>query len=262
MRRQSLHARPRPATWRRAGAGLVVAGIAGAVGIAPPALAVDRVALFTEWGSDANAPPGRATGYVDPILFAARGPVYTLIDVGTFARGLEVGGTWRDARRATYTSFVRRRQGGAVDDTAFELGTAQPLKRVVGTAAVRLQWPDHPEGANVLLVPSVGAELYTSDFSFAACRAIIDPRPDAGAAFMLSNRIATRDAFFEVMLLPRTDGVLNWSLRGRWRWFHAGYTHDQDFDFSRIDRSVWTFGLQVDLEHDDLGSRDAAAQGP
>ena len=215
---------------------------------------MDRVALFTEWGTDSNAPPGRDAQYVDPILFAARGPLYALLDVGTFARGLEVGGTLRDRRGASYSSFVRRRQGGAVDDTAFEVSTAQPLRRLVGTAAVRLQWPDHPEGANVLPIPSVGAELYTSDFSFAACRAIVDPRPDAGVAFMLSNRFASRDAFFEVMLVPRTDGVLNWSLRGRWRWFHAGFTRDHDFDFSRIDRSVWTFGLQLDLAHDDLGS--------
>lgn len=219
-----------------------------------PADAVDRVALFTEWGSDTNAPPGRAHGYVDPILFAARGGLYALLDVGTFARGLEAGGTWRDRRGASYTGFLRRRQGGAVDDTAVELATAQPRGRLVGTAAVRLQWPDHPEGANLLLIPSVGAEVYTSDFSFAACRAILDPRPAGGVAFMISNRMATRDAFFEFVLVPRTDGVLNWNVRGRWRWFHAGYTRDRDFDFSRIDRSVWTFGLQFDLQHADPDS--------
>lgn len=227
--------------------------IAAGVACGDPALAVDRVALFTEWGIDRNTPPGRAAGYVDPILFTARGPLYAVLDVGTFARGLEVGGTWRDGRGASYTSFVRRRQGGAVDDTALELATAQPLRRIVGTAAVRLQWPDRPEGANILPIPSVGAELYTSDYSFAACRAILDPRPEAGVAFMLSNRFATRATFFEITLVPRTDGVLNWNLRGRWRWFHAGYTRDHDFDYSRFDRSVWTFGLQLDLDRD-LGS--------
>jgi len=244
--------------WGALGAALrgVIAALGISLGTAPVchAQAVDRVALFTEWVSDADSPPGRRADYVDPIVFAARGPMYTVLDVGTFARGLEVGGTWRDRRRASYTPFVRRRQGGAVDDTAFEFATAQPLRRVVGTAALRLQWPDHPEDANVLFIPSVGAEMYTSDYSFAAFRAILDPRPGAGVAFMLSHRFARRDAFFETMLLPRTDGVLNWSVRGRWRWFHAGYTRDQDFDYSRIDRSVWVFGLQLDLHQDDLGS--------
>src|SRR5512139_740230 len=56
---------------------VLVAGVAWA----HPARAVDRVALFTEWGTDANAPPGRAAAYVDPILFAARGPLYSVLDV-------------------------------------------------------------------------------------------------------------------------------------------------------------------------------------
>jgi len=115
-----------------------------------------------------------------------------------------------------------------------------------------LQWPDRPDDDNLLFVPSIGGELYTSGYSFAALRLIADPRPDAGLAFVLSNRLATRNAFVEAMLVPRTDGVLNWSLRGRWRWFHLGYTSEADFDYSRIDRAVWTFGLQYDLDHDAL----------
>jgi len=215
---------------------------------------VDRVALFTEWVSDHDSPPGRPSGYVDPVLFTVRGPVYAFLNLGSFARGLEVGAMRRDARGSSYTGFLRRRQGGAIDDTALEVATAQKLRRIVGTASLRLQWPDHPEGANLLLVPSFGGELYTTSYSFAAFRAILDPRPGTGMAFMLSNRLASRTAFIEAMLVPRTDGVLNWRVRGRWRWFHAGYSYEQDFDYSRIDRRVWTFGLQVDLEHDDLGS--------
>jgi hypothetical protein len=216
--------------------------------------AVDRVALFTEWVSDRDSPPGRPAGYVDPVLFTARGSVHAFLNVGSFARGLQVGAHRRDRRGSSYTGFMRRRQGGAIDDTAVEVATAQKLRRFVGTAALRLQWPDHPEGANVLLVPSLGAELYTGSYSFAAFRAILDPRPEAGMTFMLSNRFSTRTAFVEALLVPRTDGVLNWSVRCRWRWFHAGYSYEQDFDYSRIDRAVWTFGLQLDLEHDDLGS--------
>ncbi len=216
------------------------------------AQAEDGVALFTEWVSDRQSPTGRPGTYVDPILFTARGPVYAALNLGTFARGLEVGGTRRDRRGSSYTSFVRRRQGGAIDDTAWEVGTAQKLDRFVATAALRLQWPDRPDDDNLLLVPSAGVELYTSGYSFAAFRVIADPRPGTGVAFVLSNRLATRSAFLEAMLVPRTDGVLNWSLRGRWRWFHLGYTHEDDFDFSRLDRAVWVFGLQYDLDHDPL----------
>ena len=222
--------------------------------LVPVVQAVDRVALFTEWVSDRDSPPGRPATYVDPVLFAARGEVHAFLNVGTFARGVEIGATRRDGRGSSYAGFVRRRQGGAIDDTALEVATAQKLRRVVGTASVRMQWPDHPEGDNVLLIPSLGADLYTSSYSFASFRAILDPRPYAGVAFMLSNRISTRTAFIEALLVPRTDGVLNWSVRGRWRWLHVGYSYEEDFDYSRIDRAVWTFGLQFDLEQDDLGS--------
>jgi hypothetical protein len=48
--------------------------------------------------------------------------------------------------------------------------------------------------------------------------------------------------------VPRTDGTLNYAVRGRWRWVHLGYARDHDFDYSRISRDVWMLGLQYDLD--------------
>ncbi|UCE01688.1 MAG: hypothetical protein JSW67_10425 [Candidatus Latescibacterota bacterium] len=214
---------------------------------AAPACALDRVLILQEFITDRNSPPGRPDGYMDTTFFAARGPVHAALNLGTFARGLEAGWTGRDRRGGSYVGLLRRRQGGFIDDTALEARTSQAFGRWVAKGSVRLQWPDRPDGDNLLLIPEVGAEVYTSSYSFAAVRAILDPRPYAGVAFLLTNRLATRDAFFEFTLVPRTDGTLNYAVRGRWRWVHLGYARDHDFDYSRISRDVWMLGLQYDF---------------
>ena len=207
----------------------------------------DLLFVRTELVIDGNSPPGRPSFYADPVIFTKRGAWYSELNVGTFGRGLEVGGAFRDRRGSYYTSFVRRRQGGAIDDTAAEFQTNQAVGRFVLQGLLRAQWPDRPEDDNLLFIPGVGAELYTSSYSFMAVRAVLDPRPDTGATFLLSKRIASKHAFFEGMIAPRTDGVLNYAVRGRWRWVYLGYARENDFDFSRIDRSVWILGYYHDL---------------
>jgi hypothetical protein len=226
----------------------LAAAVLAAVSRPAPAAGIDRVALVTEFVTDANSPPGREDFYVDPIFVAVRGRAHAALDIGTFARGLEMGWTERDGRRSSYDAFVRRRQGGAIDDTAFEMATHQVLRgRMVGVAALRLQWPDRPEDNNLYFVPSFGAEMYTSGYSYASLHVIVDPRPTAGLTFMLAHRLATESSYFEVMAIPRTDGVLNFAIRGRYRWCVAGYAREHDFDYSRIDRQVWSLGIQYDL---------------
>lgn len=212
------------------------------VGAAHSADAVERLFVRTEIVLDENSPPGRRSFFADPVVFAAQGPVYAELNVGSFARGLEVGGWLRDRRGSYYAGFVRRRQGGFVDDTAAEVQTNQKLGRFVAQGFLRAQWPDRPDDDNLLLVPGLGTELYTSSYSFVAFRATLDPRPNAGVTLLLSNRIAARNWFVEGVLAPRSDGVLNYGLRGRWRWIYLGYARDNDFDFTRIDRSVWILG--------------------
>lgn len=216
-------------------ASLLVCGTAGA-GV------VERLFVRSEFVFDTNSPPGRARFYADPVVFTARGPVYAELNVGTFARGLEVGGWWRDPRGSYYSGFVRRRQGGFIDDTAAHVQTNQKLGRFVVQGSMRAQWPDRPDDDNLLFIPGVGAELYTGSYSFMALRAVLDPRPDTGMTLLLSNRLASEHWFVEGVLAPRTDGVLNYALRGRWRWLYLGYARENDFDFSRIDRSVWILG--------------------
>ncbi len=224
-----------------------VVAVALSVAHASCAHGLELLFVRTELVVDSNSPPGRPGFYADPVVFAARGAWYSELNVGTFGRGLEVGRLWRDRRGSYYTAFVRRRQGGAIDDTAAEVQTNQSLGRFVVQGLLRAQWPDRPEDDNLLFIPGVGAELYTSSYSFMAFRAIVDPRPDTGITFLLSNRIASKHAFVEGVIAPRTDGVFNYGVRGRWRWIYLGYARENDFDFSRIDRSVWILGYYHDL---------------
>ena len=53
--------------------------------------------------------------------------------------------------------------------------------------------------------------------------------------------------WFEVTLAPRTDGVVNYAARLRWRGLLAGIAREDDFDFSRLDRRVLILGFDFDL---------------
>ncbi len=224
-----------------------VAAFLCVLAFASAAPAMELVFVRTEFVFDRDSPPGRASFYADPVVFAARGKMHSELNLGTFARGLEIGGSWRDGRGSYYTGFVRRRQGGFIDDTAAEVQTNQKVGRFVLQGLLRAQWPDRPENDNLLFIPGVGAELYTTSYSFMALRAIMDPRPNTGITFLLSKRVAEKDWFLEGLVAPRTDGVFNYGVRGRWRWLYAAYARENDFDFSAIDRSVFILGYYHSL---------------
>lgn len=208
---------------------------------------LQRIVVRQEIVHDENAPPSRTDDFLDTTFHCAGERAYAALTVGSFATGVELGGFRRDRRGSAYGGFVRRRTQGAIEDTALELGTNQKLGRSVGIVGVRLQWPDRPEDDNLIWVPSVGAEVYYSDYSFASLRIVRDPRPDTGTTFRLANRFAWHAAYVEWAIAPRTDGVVNHAFSVRYRFFLAGYARERDFDFSRLDRRVWSFGFQYDF---------------
>ena len=211
------------------------------------ALASDRIVLMPEIIQDRNAPPGRGADFGDATLLGVHGLAHASITFGSFAPGGEVGWAWQDGRRCNYGAMLRRRSGGMISDTALQLHTDQVLGRAVCQVSLMFLWPDHPEERNVLAIPSLGAALYYSGLTFASVRAVLDPRPGTGLTFRLAERLGWSDGHVEVALAPRTDGVVNYSLQVRWRWLLAGYAQEDDFDFSRIDRRVFSLGVLYDL---------------
>jgi hypothetical protein len=169
------------------------------------------------------------------------------LTLGGFASGVEGGGFVRDRRGSAYGAALRRRQEGFVADTSFDVESLQKLGRTVFGSQLRFFWPDHPEGDPLLVVPAVSAEVYYRDESFASLRVVRDPRPDTGTSFRIANRIGTARFYLEAAVAPRTDGVFNWSVGARWGLFLLGFGRERDFDFTRLDREVLTFGFRWDL---------------
>jgi hypothetical protein len=211
--------------------------------------ALERVIVLNEVVQDIGAPTGRRDGFYDATLIAVSGRAWGALNVGNFARGLEVGGSVHDARGSTWTGTAIRRQGGMLQYTSLQVETSQ---RLVGSgvamAALRALWPDQPEDDNLLFVPTLGFDQYLAGgWSFVAFRATFDPRPDTGVVFRILGRLANATSHVQVDIAPRTDGVVNFGVRARWHLLLAGYSYESDFDFTRFDRGVLSFGLQYDF---------------
>jgi len=214
------------------------------------AVAFERLILLNEVVQDIGTPNGRPDSFFDTTLIGISGRAWGALNLGTFARGLEVGTTAFDARRSSYTFTATRRQSGMLEYTSLQAETSQ---RLIGTgvamAAMRMLWPDHPEDDNLLFIPTLGLDNYLpGGWSFVALRVIFDPRRQAGTVFRVIGRAATETTHLQVDISPRTDGVVNFGFSGRWRYLLAGYSYERDFDFTRFDRSVFSVGLQYDFE--------------
>jgi hypothetical protein len=208
---------------------------------------VQRFAIVQEIARDTNAPSARQDEFLDSTFYVVWPRQHLTMTFGSFASGAEWGGYVRDRRGSTYEAALRRRQGGWLSDTALDLGTEQRFARLVWGGAVRAFWPDSPETSNLLFVPSGGVQMYYRGESFASLRVVHDPRPDTGTTLRFANRWTRGRNFLEATIAPRTDGVVNWSMQARWGYALFGYGHERDFDFSRLDRHVWSFGFQYDF---------------
>jgi hypothetical protein len=225
------------------------AGLALAVLVAAPgaARALQQLVVVEEYIYDANAPRGRPDEFTDTTFHCRWSQGHVAVTFGSFAAGLQAGGYVRDGRGSAYAILARRRQEGAVHDTALEIETNQVLGQAVATVALRGLWPDRPEDEPFLLAPALGFELYYGSFSFASARLVRDPRPGTGSSFRLANRLGGERGHLEVVLAPRTDGVVNWSIGVRWKYVVVGWARERDFDFSRLDRRVVSLGFHIDL---------------
>jgi len=232
------------------GMALALAAGAGGTGIAVPAAAappVQRFAIVQEIVRDGDAPAGRRDEFLDTAFHVVWPRQHVTVLLGSFATGVEWGGFLRDRRGSAYGVSLRRRSGGFVTDTALEFDTQQRYRNMVIGVATRLFWPDHPETDNLLAVPSAGVQVYYRDESYASILVTRDPRPRTGTTFRFGNRLGLGAFVLDTTVAPRTDGVVHWALGLRWRTFMIGYGRERDFDFTRLDRRVFSFGFRWDF---------------
>lgn len=222
-------------------------GVAAILCSGTSARALQSLNIHQDIIQDAASPPGRHDRWLDSTFLVAWPQVHASVTLGSFDAGAEIGGFRRDRRGSNYGLLLRRRHGGFVENTSLEVDTQQKLSRAVVSGAMRLFWPDHPEGDNLSWVPSAGIDFYYQAESFATVRVTRDPRPWAGTTFRLANRVGTARRYCDISVSPRTDGAVGFGLYGRFEWFMGGFGRETDYDFTSIDRQTFFFGFQYEM---------------
>jgi len=102
-----------------------------------------------------------------------------------------------------------------------------------------------PDGRDLLQI-GAGVDYYWGDYNFLSMRAINDPRDSGRWSFITSHRFQ-RDPSFYVQpgVILRTDGSTGWFLQGKIRWFRWGAGRYDRFDFTEVDRTIYSAGVEV-----------------
>jgi hypothetical protein len=164
---------------------------------------------------------------------------------GDFTKGGEVGGYLKDGRRSTYAGLYRYRKDF---DHVVQFDTEQILKKGF-VAAGMLRGihviPDNAPGDRNMIQFGAGMDYYWGDYNFLSVRAISDPREGGRWTFVASHRFQ-RDLSFYIQpgVILHTDGSAGWFLQGRYRIFRWGAGKYDRFDFTDVDRTVYSAGLE------------------
>ena len=204
-----------------------------------PARQPTLLVIQNEYIEDSNG-----NTYHDPSVFVAHGQSHLQVWLGQFTKGFELGHYFRDTRRSTYDVLYRFRDGF---DHAIDLSTGQVLSRgFTGVATLRFirVIPSDAEDRN-LIQPSLGFDKYYGDYHFAGFRAVQDPTQRDRFTFVLLNRFAGHDRHVSFGIAPRTDGEVGYMVDTRLKWFRAGFGRFNRFDYTALDRTTFTVGVEA-----------------
>lgn len=183
----------------------------------------------------------------DYILYVVPGPFHLQLEYWDWERGEdhwrpEFGLHLRDARRSTYDLEWRHER----NRERFTIGTGQVLgDHWVARATVS---PIVPEDGPVETVVSGGLDAYWGSYSFAGATLVIDPRGDDFWALPLRVRVATeRNDWLQATVVPTGDRTFGWALDGKLRWLRAGVERNSRYDFTDLDNTIYTLGLELPL---------------
>jgi len=182
----------------------------------------------------------------DALAYWAPGPIHVQLEVWDFVRGNdqfrpEVGLHLRDPRRSVYTLQWRHER----DHERYWLGTDQVLSRhLVGraeaspiVAAGRADW-----------VYAGGLDAYWADYDFASATVIRDPRGGGLWVVPVRLRIADwRNDWVQATVAPASRRTIGWALDAKLRCLRLGVERNNRYDFTDLENTVWTVGLEVPL---------------
>lgn len=182
----------------------------------------------------------------DPIIYYAPGPFHVQLEYWDFVRGQdqfrpEIGLHLRDRRRSSYTVQWRHER----QDERFWLGTEQ----VVGARWVaRAEVSPLVRRDRTLTVWDAGADFYWASYSFAGVTVIHDPRGDDLWVVPMRARFANeRNDWLQLTLAPASRRTLGWAIDAKVRWLRLGLERNSRFDFTSLDNTIATVGLEVPL---------------
>jgi len=198
-------------------------------------------------------------------FFMSYKQVYAQVWSGQYTDGIELGGYVKDHRKSSYGGFVRWRNDR---DYVAQFDTGQVMAHgLVWVGSLRYIHvipdtvdndadgiPDDEDGDGVPdPVPGgqnqvqfgTGLDWYHGDYDFGTFRAISDPREGGRWTFQLSHRFYFGEPYYiEPGILPRTDGELNWFVRGKIKCFVWLIGDFNQFDFTDVERKQVSLGLE------------------
>jgi len=180
----------------------------------------------------------------DPSVFVAYRQAHAQVWFGEFTTGAQIGGFVRDRRRSTYGSWYRFRDDF---DHVVEANTEQILRDgfvLFGGVRYIRAIPDDAVD-RTLWLPIVGFDKYYGNYNFFSLRVIRDPRDTKETSFVISNRLSTKTRYLTVGLVPRTDGHLGYFVQGKWGLWRAAVGRYDRFDFTDVDRTILTIGVEI-----------------
>jgi len=217
-------------------AGLALALVAPRASNAAPAVGAQfRYWSFTN-GNDLR----------DPILYWAPGPFHVQLEYWDFVNGPgqfrpEVGVHLRDHRRSVYTVQWRHEHA----DERLWLGTEQVLG---GGWVARGEVSPLVNADSTQTVWDAGADYYWGSYHFASATVIRDPRSGGLWVVPLRLRLATeRNDWLQLMLAPASRRTLGWAADLKWRLLRLGVERNSRFDFTNLDNTIYTVGLEAPL---------------
>ena len=170
---------------------------------------------------------------------------WDFVDRGTEDRWRpEVGVHLRDFRKSVYTAQWR----GERRQDRFWLGTDQVLSgHLVGRAEISpIVTRD-----STLWVFSGGADYYWGSYNFASVTVIHDPRGQGGEDLWVAPvrvRLANeRDDWAQATFAPASGRTVGWALDVKARWLRLGIERNNRFDFTDLDNTIYTVGLELAL---------------
>lgn len=209
-------------------------------------LATDSVTITNDYIVDIK--DGDDKTYNDKSLRVDFKQVYLTGFFGDWQHGFELGGYIKDKRRSAYSSALRVRE----NDQTFQIGTDQVLQlSFVGKLDLRythIEEIEKPGDKDELFVYGLGVDKYYGDYHYWTAMIYNDPREGDRFSVIISNTLADLNSYLRVGVVPRSDGTWGYFGTVKYHWILAGYAYTREFDFTTLDRKVFTIALQIPFD--------------